>query len=240
MTINRFLVASLALGISATVAHAADAIITEEPPVPVVENITPAFSWSGIYFGGQAGYGFGKTKLKNEDGESLYDGNGKLDGFLGGVYAGYNFDLGNSMVLGIDGDVTYNKYKKNENVVFPGNASVTTQTKSEWGGAARLRAGYAVDRFLPYIAGGVALAQVKNSRQLEVGDDLSYASLSKTRVGYTVGAGVDYAATDNVVLRLEYRFTDLGTDKFRFNEASQEVKSKLQTNDIRVGVAYKF
>jgi len=60
------------------------------------------------------------------------------------------------------------------------------------------------------------------------------------RAGYTLGAGVDYAATDNVILRVEYRFTDFGnrTESLDFGNAKET--NRLRTNEIRMGIAYKF
>ena len=63
-------------------------------------------------------------------------------------------------------------------------------------------------------------------------------SSSKTHTGWTAGAGVDYAATDNVILRLEYRYTDYGHKNFDVDGV--DTRNKFKTNEIRLGVAYKF
>jgi outer membrane immunogenic protein len=112
-----------------------------------------------------------------------------------------------------------------------------------WSGAVRARAGVAVDRFLPYIAGGVAFGSVKNSASLSDGVDSISASASKTLTGWTLGGGVDYAATDNLILRFEYRYTDYGKKNFSADNDGfgfDSVSSKFKTNEIRLGVAYKF
>ncbi|ENT07169.1 outer membrane autotransporter barrel domain-containing protein [Brucella sp. 63/311] len=107
MKLKALLFASTVVLVAATGANAADAVIEQEP-APVV--VAPTFTWNGAYLGGQIGYAWGKSHFS-------YDSTGlgdiKPDGFLGGLYAGYNFDLGNSVVLGIDGDVTYNDVSKN-------------------------------------------------------------------------------------------------------------------------------
>ncbi len=94
--------------------------------------------------------------------------------------------------------------------------------------------GYAAGRFMPYLAGGVAFGQVKNSIRL---NDDRWDS-SRTLTGWTIGGGVDYAATDNIVLRLEYRYTDFGRRDFSFDDLSSS--NRFRSNDIRLGVAYKF
>ena len=60
--------------------------------------------------------------------------------------------------------------------------------------------------------------------------------------GWTAGAGVDYAATDNVIVRLEYRYTDYGRKDFTADLDGLELgaSNKFKTNEIRLGVAYKF
>ncbi|OPB29688.1 outer membrane protein [Bartonella sp. WD12.1] len=113
--------------------------------------------------------------------------------------------------------------------------------KQKWSGATRVRIGFAVDRIVPYIAGGVAYAQIQNtfSRLIEMeGQEISSSSLSDTKmmVGYTLGGGVDFAMADNVILRAEYRYSDFGKQKF----AKDKLELDYQTNDFRVGVAYKF
>ncbi|MCL7997182.1 porin family protein [Brucella sp. 21LCYQ03] len=226
MKLKSLLLASTVALVAATGAKAADAIVYEEPVAVVV---APVFSWTGGYLGGQIGYGWGKSQVSGD-----INGSVKPDGFLGGLYAGYNFDLGNSVVLGIDGDVTYNDVSKGTNLYLGDVIVGSAKTDLRWSGAIRARAGYAVDRFLPYISGGVAFGQVENKLNL-LGSDFSE---KKTHTGWTAGAGVDYAATDNVILRLEYRYTDYGKKDYSFDGI--DVRNKFKTNEIRLGVAYKF
>lgn len=73
----------------------------------------------------------------------------------------------------------------------------------EWEGAARLRLGYAVDRFLSYVAGGVGFGSLKTS-SIGPGGNVE-DEFDETNVGWTLGAGVEYAFTDNLTGRTEYR-----------------------------------
>lgn len=225
MKIKYILLASVVALSGISSANAADAIQYQEPAPAIV---TPSFSWTGGYAGVHFGYGWGDsdyTYLFN-------DGELKPNGFLGGVYAGYNFALENNVVLGVDADITYNNIKKDHTI-----SSAEYETELLWSGAVRARAGYAIDRFLPYLAGGVAFGQVKNSYGITVLN--STYSDKETLAGWTIGAGLDYAATDNLILRVEYRYTDFGSKDFDFGGA-EGVSYKLKTNDIRVGIAYKF
>ncbi|EFG9153021.1 porin family protein, partial [Escherichia coli] len=102
-------------------------------------------------------------------------------------------------------------------------------------GAARLRAGYAFDRFLPYVAGGVAFADMDHTL---VGPLEAYR-FSDTYTGWTIGAGLEYALTDNVILRSEYRYTDFGSADFAV-PTGEENKVDLKSHDVRLGISYKF
>ncbi|WP_455466350.1 outer membrane protein [Bartonella sp. B39] len=115
--------------------------------------------------------------------------------------------------------------------------------KQNWVGATRLRIGFAADRFMPYISGGVAYTKLQdivsvsfkkeNERNLESNN---LVDETKTMVGYTLGGGIDFAVLDNVILRAEYRYSDFGKKKF----AKEKFEIDFKTNDFRVGVAYKF
>ncbi|MBN9046865.1 MAG: porin family protein [Rhizobiales bacterium] len=223
MNLKTLLLASTVALVAASGAKAADAVVAQEP-APVA--VAPAFSWTGPYIGGQVGWGWAKSKFS--DGDSL-----KMspNGFLGGVYGGYNYDFGNNFVGGIEGDVTYNDVHK----TLGDYASL--ETKLRWAGAVRARVGYSAGRFLPYIAGGVAFGDVKNT----VSAGALSVSQSKTLTGWTAGAGVDYAVTDNVILRAEYRYTDFGHKNYDFGtNGLVSVRDKFKTNEVRLGVAYKF
>ncbi|MGU3576786.1 outer membrane protein [Brucellaceae bacterium C25G] len=225
MKIKIILLASITALAASSSAIAADAIQYQEP-LPTLN--APSFTWSGAYVGGQIGYGWGKshyTSLLNEE-------NLKPNGFLGGIYGGYNFALDNNIVLGADIDFTYNDLKKH----YSGQ-SEKLETELQWSGAARIRAGYAVDRFLPYISGGVAFGQVRNKYSITALNN-TYTD-KETVTGWTIGAGFDYAATDNVIVRFEYRYTDFGRKNYNFG-GSDTVPNKFKTSDIRLGVAYKF
>ncbi|WP_375687504.1 MULTISPECIES: porin [unclassified Bartonella] len=120
----------------------------------------------------------------------------------------------------------------------------STSLKEKWSGATRVRIGFtAVDRIMPYFAGGIAYTQLQVVDSLKAataeGAEIASAKVfdeTKTMVGFTVGGGVDFAMTDNVLLRAEYRYSDFGKKAF----VKDGDKLAYKTNDFRVGVAYKF
>lgn len=231
-----FLTSAFLLGL-AGVASAADMPVVEAPPVPI-EVAPPIFSWTGGYFGVQTGYlwGDGSFGVQGLPGLSA---DGSIDGWLGGIYAGYNYQFTNNVVLGVDGDIAWTNADgfgeaALNGVTGPLDAGVDYQLN--WTGALRMKAGYAMDRFLPYIAGGLAFGSVDATRFTAAG--VTAASADDTMVGWTIGAGLEYAFTDALIGRFEYRYTDFGNFDMSDGLAAGEVG--VTTNDVRVGLAYKF
>ena len=252
MNMKSILLASTVVFTGVYGAHAADAIQYEEP-VPVVA--APVFSWTGGYIGIHAGYGWGDTEDRNNPSASKQD----IDGFLGGVQAGYNWQFNNNVVLGVEADVSFGdvkeKWHDRENNEF---SPYYGEDKVRVSGSVRARLGYAADRFLPYLTGGLAWANQKhtlgcdadtvpltNGCENRVGGQQFETSKSKTSVGWVVGAGAEYALTDNWVLRGEYLYTDLGKNKVTLTDPNypnalhdREFETKFST--VRLGVSYKF
>ncbi|WP_208440293.1 porin [Bartonella raoultii] len=126
--------------------------------------------------------------------------------------------------------------------------------KEKWSGATRARIGFAAAyHLMPYVAGGIAYAQMQGISTVDVTgrlNSVAATAVSATRaaamavstvktmtmVGYTVGGGVDFAMTDNVILRAEYRYSDFGKKQF----VKDTGKFSYKTNDFRVGAAFKF
>jgi outer membrane immunogenic protein len=195
-------------------------------------SATPSFDWTGFYAGGQIGGGW-VNKKTNDDPNSVGIG---LGGVIGGAYAGYNWQIpGSSVVLGIDTDVVLS------GVDGSGGNPVgnTASGKWDWYGATRGRLGYAFDRFLPYVAGGVAYGHVKASYGFPDG---TIYSGGKTDTGWTIGGGFEYALTDTLIARAEYRYTDFGKTHVTLSNGgfSNVSEVDLPVHDIRIGLAYKF
>jgi outer membrane immunogenic protein len=216
----RLLLLSTAAAIIAlsTVAHAADAV-DQVPSAPVAEEVQ-VFTWSGPYLGVHGGYGW-------TDGSFGISGVGTLgadlNGGLFGLFAGYNHQFSNNLVIGIEGDIEYNW---NEEEVLAG-----AEARTELQGSVRGRIGYAFDHALIYATGGWAATR-------GVADVPGFSDETETFNGYTVGAGVDYAFTNNIFGRLEYRYTDFGSKTFDFGAGT--IDADLDQHAIRVGLGVKF
>lgn len=98
----------------------------------------------------------------------------------------------------------------------------------------RARVGYAFDRFLPYITGGFAYGNIRTGFYFpRLG-----ASYGKDdfQVGYTIGAGLEYAIIDNFTAKVEYLYVDLD----RASIPTLGVKVGADLSVVRAGVNYKF
>ncbi len=137
-------------------------------------------------------------------------------------------------------------------IVTPGAAvAATLNQKIDWFGTVRGRAGVLVDpKVLLYATGGLAYGGVNTSETI---GGTSF-SATDTRVGYTVGAGIEGAIGGNWTAKLEYLYVDLGRTSGSFATAiaasgggavtsgtlTSAYSSHVTDNILRVGVNYKF
>ncbi|MBA1139153.1 outer membrane protein [Mesorhizobium neociceri] len=220
----------------ASLAFATPALAADLSPLPTEPA---AYSWTGLYVGAEAGYLWGN---------STYDGAGSPAGppFLsasvdpkggfGGAYVGYNYQFNGNYVVGIEADANF--ASADGDGTFPAFPGPTASSELKWFGSARLRAGYAFDRFLPFVTGGLAIGHYSGATNI-LGVSTEN---SDNMVGWTAGAGLEYAVTDNLIARVEYRYSDYGrkSQPPLFAFPTEQVRLDLTTNDVRVGLSYKF
>lgn len=225
----QMLAAALLLGASGYALAADPGMPMQEAPV--------GFNWTGGYVGGQVGYAFGASAdYVFEDGNTpAYNYSHDSDGFIGGIYAGYNHQFSNNIVLGGEADIAWSDLE--DSSISGGMGIYEAKTNIDWMGSARIRLGYALDRFLPYLTGGIAFGNLNFE---ERGISFSYLGQADVNLtGWTLGAGVEYAVTDNWILRGEYRYTKFSEKNFTTSE-DVDFSVGVDMNDVRIGVAYRF
>ncbi|KPF46566.1 hypothetical protein IP76_04970 [Rhizobium sp. AAP43] len=200
------LLGSVAAVAISTSVFAADAIYEAPAEPPVAVESAPAFTWAGGYAGIHTGYGWGNGDVDGVGSESF-------DGARFGGFAGYNWQLSSGFLVGLEGDLNYDWNEENL-----AGSDVSTGLS----GSARGRVGYAMDRALLFAAGGYTGTQIEGN-----GDD-------DTLHGWTVGGGVDYALTDRMFTRVEYRYNDFGTGDLGGNEID------FDQHVVNVGLGVKF
>jgi outer membrane immunogenic protein len=207
--------------------------------------VDPGVDWSGFYLGVQGGYAWSDTNstaLGNLGAGTVSTGDLNPEGLLGGLYAGYNFQTNSNLVLGLEADINLADIDSGDVTITSGGVPLPGETHSgdmDWNGAARVRLGYAADRILPYVAGGLALGDY------DVSIDHSGASgnLGGTVFGWTIGGGLEFAVTESFTTRAEYRYTEyeeVSGNAFAPLFPTESQNSTLKTHDIRLGLAIKF
>lgn len=145
--------------------------LAEAAPEPVISApqpvyaAAPAANWTGFYIGGQLGYANVNASPAAQDG----------DGFLGGLHAGYRYDLGRA-VIGAEVDHEF--------------ASIDLGRTGQLDNVTRLKGSVGADlgRMLVYGTGGAVFA------------DASLAGSSRSDVGWFAGIGVEYAVTERILV----------------------------------------
>ena len=94
-----------------------------------------------------------------------------------------------------------------------------------------------MDRFLPYVTGGVAFGRL-SFEEFDEGD--FYGEAKADLVGWTLGAGAEYAVTDNWIVRGEYRYTKFNDEDFVSQPEEEDYNVDADIHDLRIGAAYKF
>jgi outer membrane immunogenic protein len=270
-------VAIVALSAVGTLAaQAADLPTRKEAPAPIF--VPPPFTWTGFYIGVNAGgiWPSGSRQASIFDPASGVDGGfvnagfpgglgSQSAGFIGGGQAGYNWQTG-AFVLGVETDfdgTTLSKSFNNVGSPFLAIAGPLTgdfltingKNSLSWLGTTRGRVGFVAtpdNRLMIYATGGVAYGGGKSNFSAFDNTTGSFwtGSPSSTRVGWTIGGGVEYAVTNNVTIKGEYLYADLGSSQFNSlgNTASAiafpgvAVSGKVNYNAsiFRAGVNYKF
>jgi outer membrane immunogenic protein len=212
---RKFLI-SVAFGTISHMAVAADMPIIKGPE-PFVAP-APAFTWTGLYVGGSAGYGWASyNHTFNTVGHFNSAANQTLnyrgEGFVGGLSMGFNYQI-SSLVLGVEASATGGALGSGTKIspFFP--ASDRWSSTMSWVGSIAPRVGVAFDRAHVFLKGGVAFTSVRDRAQ----DTQDFFDVRSSRTGYNVGVGLEYAFAANWIFGVEYN---------NYNFGSQNVTSPI-------------
>ena len=206
-------------------------------------GLAPIFSWTGFYVGANAG--FIQSKAAATDLSGWWNPNETIhssgSGVLGGIQAGYNYQVG-AIVFGLEADLTATNADAKASSI--GNARID-QHKTSALGTVRGRVGYAFDRTLLYVTGGLAYANVKN-RVYDYSTTDNNAETSGWRTGYAVaGGGVETAINVHWTVKVEALYYNLGSSSAQFIDTSSVsttyvFKTKNDGAVARIGLNYKL
>jgi outer membrane immunogenic protein len=227
---NRYFLglAGLAVAVVASSANAAD---LRTPVYKAPPAVAPAaYNWSGCYIGIEGGGNWGRSSSTAASGtlSGLRLTSSDLSGGLLGGTVGCNYQV-STWVFGIEDDLSWTNKRGSANDLPPFNVTATNEFKEKWIDTLRGRFGFAWDRALFYATGGVAFADTS----LTV-CGVVCASDSRTRTGWTVGGGIEYAVWENVSLKLEYLHVDFGTARYIDPPVTVPGVLNIVTRDVRL------
>lgn len=228
-------------------------------PIPASPYVAPIWNWQGLYFGGNIGYGFDGSDLRSLERITPPPSSiGIVQGFdpeglFGGVQLGYNWQV-ERLVFGLETDIQYSDIGDaggglySNNPVFGGGAWADV----DWFGTLRGRLGFAVtERVLVYGTAGLAYGGV-DFNQIAVntanGNSVTFQE-DGTKVGYTVGGGLEWAIDPNWSMKVEYQYIDLGDEALLAESVTPAgvptginytTGYDLDFHTVRAGLNYKF
>jgi outer membrane immunogenic protein len=177
----------------------------------------------------------------------------KPQGIIGGPQIGYNWQTTPNVVWGLEADANWlggsdSRFLTPVAGVAAGD-SIADSTKDDFLATVRGRIGWAIDRSLLYVTGGLAVATIKTIDTFNAvgGTIVNTTQNTTTRAGWTVGGGWEYAfAGSNWSAKAEYLFADLGTFDTTipstpgFPNSDVAVHHKYTENIARFGLNYRF
>ncbi len=225
----------VACGVTGGAAHAAD--------------VTPAagFGWSGFYLGASAGYGFGDTDYAYHPPDLTaspafvenYPALGvDYDGGMIGGQLGYNLQAG-AVVLGLEADVSASGIRGETSTRdAPPCFEEGCSAEIGWFGTGRLRLGYDLDGFMPFVTGGAALVGFSGDADKGACGYSGSCGFSDTAWGWTLGGGVEWGFADHWSAKAEYLYVNVDAPDFSGPGGKQVSAGDLDVSAIRIGVNY--
>jgi outer membrane immunogenic protein len=230
-------ISALVLLAGGAAAFAADLPVANAP----MYRPAPVFTWTGFYLGVNAGVAWnngGSITVVDPVLGPQSIGVGSRSGFIGGGQAGYNIQSG-ALVYGIETDIQGIATGSSVNWGPYGFLHVSTSGNGGWLGTTRGRVGYAIDRTLLYVTGGVAYGGFNSN-------PLNGSGNATSNVGYALGGGIEYAFSQNWTAKIEALYVNLNagnrTDYVTSGGLVYTVTAKSGNGGgiVRAGVNYLF
>ena len=225
-------------------------------------------NWTGFYIGANVGYAFEANSDVTLDLGGAWGSAGangadkiaitpfgshdlKMDGVVAGGFFGYNYQW-NNFVLGVEAGANYVDLSDsfNSGLIFVpasgDSVGVRHSVETNFVGTFGPRIGYAFNRLLLYVTGGVAFGDVKFSQEVVEPEFLfvERGSTDDIEVGWMAGGGLQYCLTEHWSVRAEYRYTDLGCADFSSvgnqTQFTGHHEACLTFHSVTAGLAYKF
>lgn len=245
---KKTLIASVALlAFSTTAAGAADLAVKAPPP-----SLPPVFSWTGFYVGANIGGAW----ANNDWNDTLFLTNFNQNNngaFIGGGQIGGNYQIG-SFVIGGEWDFDWATNNNNTAGVFiPSVGNIAVTSNDRWITTVAARFGWAIDHWLVYGKAGGGWVSNNNFTLTNTTTGVSFtcgtlglSNCGNNTGGWLVGAGFEYAFTNNWTVKLEYDYLGLGNRTFTIPAGAPLLAGDTFTSNnrnvqmVKVGVNYLF
>jgi outer membrane immunogenic protein len=228
--------------------------------VPELPAVSAPYNWSGFYVGGHLGYLWGRTHV--DDNGVTTERNAPTEGIIGGVLAGYNWQIG-AAVFGLEGDFAWTRAHGvgaggsdgggtggtegggtgstggTDPILIPVITHGPNSYDVRWTSRVRGHVGYAFDNWLVFAAGGFAAADV-SFREGTITTTFVPAPVSGGKYyGWSAGGGIEWAFTRNLVARVEYFYDDY-SHKDYVGVLGNPYRVSLTGQTMRGALAWKF
>ena len=221
---------------------------------------TPVYSWTGLYAGAEIGGGWASqqtTVITQSSATPAFPPGTVLNpinvsGVLGGLYAGYNYQI-NQIVVGIDGDYTWANLTGTGSDIspVPGNGDISNHwDRMRWVSTVTGRLGYANNNWLFFAKGGWAWAGFSGTTTTSsaAGALLDTSTAKSTRDGWTAGVGAEWGFAAHWSAKLEYDYVKFDTAAYAITEVNAGTgavtfptrSTTAYLNMVKAGVAYRF
>jgi outer membrane immunogenic protein len=208
------------------------------------------FSWTGLYVGGNIGYGWNNDSrniaITNSSGTVVTTPGMTPEGAFGGGQLGYNWQRG-PLVLGVEADIQGSDITDGfSRIIDAGGDRLNARQAIDYFGTVRGRIGFAWDRAFLYGTGGFAYGGVRDRLLVSNGALSANMTSNQTQTGSVVGAGFEVAIDRHWSVKAEYQHLDFGSERLTAPVlpangvvlTSNRLEDRADT--VRVGLNYRF
>lgn len=199
--------------------------------------------WTGLYVGAHMGHAWSSDRRNAASLTDFTDNGEAHDEFtanaIAGGQIGYNYELPNRAVFGIEGDFSWLDFQNSSQsnatggiYIRDGQPAAQLASSLQWLATLRGRVGFSItDSLMIYGTGGAAfMGQQEQRTQFQITNQYDQLTIpaftevtAKTRVGWTLGAGAEFQIGGGWSMKGEYLYTNFGSQKFNFADARKDV-----------------
>jgi outer membrane immunogenic protein len=219
-----------------------------------------SYNWTGFYLGANAGYGWAKSNNvygfapTGAPDSTVGSDQTSLSGAAGGLQIGYNWQA-QKLLFGIESDIQLSGLRGNGTFTCShplcaalGGVVTRHTERLPWFGTLRGRTGLIFDDWLAYGTGGLAYGRIESAATTTIPAGSVTFQDSTTRMGWTIGGGVERKLASNWTWKAEYLYMDFGSATFRNPVSAALVPgggTDFQSNHphdhlLRVGINYRL